>query len=939
MKSKVVNPEVTNLGRIKLIGGENEILNDEITKGIIIQHIPKSTASSKEIAKFERFIKENEISKEFLKEVSDELRDSVKEFKVAKQTATILSRYISQFISTEKVMERIENIIKNHDGEVDSKLNCLKLLQRRRKISMMRPKMTSEIKKGDKVVVKEFTNKFGAKDFYVTFYRPFETNDGGLKNKDLMALYFSRRIGFIKKVIEDGEVRYKLLPLVEQTDIHREEIIIPFIRDKMKYPGVLYVRINGLVPIQQISRKVFYLRDRSKDEISFLLNLKGDAIRVGECSYYDKDALEKNPAKENNWINLKALSYNMLDYEKNHVVIIGRKPTLTHIEKRVEKLHEEFEEKYKRDPELCGLTKHEETTLKKIKRKKGSFDFSEIRELLEIFQERNLEGKLIIKGSQSQLNIEHDIRNHHVAKYILGNKNSDELFFLKKALEEIAHVDDIEVLSLEYINPHNYEEVKNYSKKLNGKKLNALISVVTSFHLRYEYEEDLGKYLTDELKEIDKVSHDRDDKSYKTHRNYYSQTNGVLAPNGNPQETHRRNNPPNMDTIRRYRKQNRNVLVGKYAGVSDPHILCNEVYTNPPSLPFYPGEIQRALGVKGKLQSRDVIDATFEELKFYLPKEIRIEYWTLQEEKYPAPQFKVPDKKVEDYYDKCMCRICPHESKCLTQKIAHFNKRMSIINYSKKNLGLDIDDPELIQAVYEEIYGYLPYNRRMLKDKEIKIYIPKAKAVKMGMIEEDSSSSPYSMLEFHEYYERKKGKEAWNKKYPDINTVFLKEFPGTLFYAKGDVSLLDCEKISIAGGRQISTATENYIIDTIDKVSDEYVVVAGLAKGCDTIAHQRTLDNDGLTIAVLPCGLNHIYPPENKKLADDILEEGGLLLSMYRPDSIVSKRNLVNRNRIISGLASDTVIICEGGNGTAHTENFAKQQGKRVVYQSNIQRY
>jgi DNA processing protein len=111
-------------------------------------------------------------------------------------------------------------------------------------------------------------------------------------------------------------------------------------------------------------------------------------------------------------------------------------------------------------------------------------------------------------------------------------------------------------------------------------------------------------------------------------------------------------------------------------------------------------------------------------------------------------------------------------------------------------------------------------------------------------------------------------------------------------------------------------------------VSRQVVIISGLARGIDSLAHQITIEKGGFTIAVLGCGINVIYPPENKELMNRIVEKG-MIISECPPDVKPIKSYFPARNRIISGLA-DSVAIIEASrkSGTMITAGYAADQGK-----------
>ena len=173
-----------------------------------------------------------------------------------------------------------------------------------------------------------------------------------------------------------------------------------------------------------------------------------------------------------------------------------------------------------------------------------------------------------------------------------------------------------------------------------------------------------------------------------------------------------------------------------------------------------------------------------------------------------------------------------------------------------------------------------------------------------------------------------------------ILTVLSDDYPKRLIdlpdrpmilYTKGDLSLFDKTSIAMVGTRMPT----NYGRMMTEKFADElassgFVIISGLCYGVDEIAHRKTLEVGGKTIAVVGSGFQNIYPSTNTPLSQEIAEKG-LLVSEYYPSFRPKKYTFPQRNRIVAGL-SDGVLITEAGakSGTVHTKEFALEYGKDV---------
>jgi DNA processing protein len=162
---------------------------------------------------------------------------------------------------------------------------------------------------------------------------------------------------------------------------------------------------------------------------------------------------------------------------------------------------------------------------------------------------------------------------------------------------------------------------------------------------------------------------------------------------------------------------------------------------------------------------------------------------------------------------------------------------------------------------------------------------------------------------------------------------YLFEIPQSppVLYVIGEIKAQDDLAFAIVGTRNVTAYGRQVTKDTAECLAASGVtVVSGLARGVDAIAHQAALDAGGRTIAVLGSGVDVIYPPEHRKLAEAI-SRNGAIISDYPPGTKPDGINFPPRNRIISGL-SRGVLVVEAGerSGALITAKFSVEQGREV---------
>lgn len=177
----------------------------------------------------------------------------------------------------------------------------------------------------------------------------------------------------------------------------------------------------------------------------------------------------------------------------------------------------------------------------------------------------------------------------------------------------------------------------------------------------------------------------------------------------------------------------------------------------------------------------------------------------------------------------------------------------------------------------------------------------------------------------------------------DVTTFLDKDFPSILnhiynppaiLFMRGNRALLDkrLNRIALVGARRCSLYGRN-VARMLGKELGKYstIIVSGGARGIDTHGHEGLLASQGYGIVVMGCGLDIVYPRENTKLVDRILQNNGLLVSEYPPGTPPSAKHFPARNRIISGLSRGVIVVeAKASSGSLITADMAVSEGRDV---------
>ncbi|MFH1052535.1 MAG: DNA-processing protein DprA [bacterium] len=170
----------------------------------------------------------------------------------------------------------------------------------------------------------------------------------------------------------------------------------------------------------------------------------------------------------------------------------------------------------------------------------------------------------------------------------------------------------------------------------------------------------------------------------------------------------------------------------------------------------------------------------------------------------------------------------------------------------------------------------------------------------------------------------------WDEKYPQLLSQI--HLPPVILFVKGQLQNADSVSISMVGTRKCTTYGKLNAEEFASYFAQNGIIVtSGLAMGIDTISHLSAIETNGITYAVLGCGIDALSSSYQQKYADKIVESGGAIISEFKCGVTAKPGYFPQRNRIISGISKATLIVeSDVQGGSMITAKFAFDQGRDV---------
>ena len=229
------------------------------------------------------------------------------------------------------------------------------------------------------------------------------------------------------------------------------------------------------------------------------------------------------------------------------------------------------------------------------------------------------------------------------------------------------------------------------------------------------------------------------------------------------------------------------------------------------------------------------------------------------------------------------------------------------------------------RAALRIVHGPIPDSdaREIIADRAMRAKLPETELLNAwDRAEFELENTKASGIKFYSFHDE--GYPERLRNIPD---------PPAVLYVKGDVSGLHAPKcLAVVGTREPTPYGEVVARKSAATAAEAgFIIVSGLAHGCDTLGHEGCLDAHGVGVAVMAHGLDKVYPAANRGLASRLLENGGCLVSEYPLGVTPMRTAFAERDRVQSGL-SDAVLVIETDvkGGTMHTVRFSREQ-KRIL--------